>query len=71
VSALLDRFPTTVGVLDAALRREDTRDAARRSIAGLSHVEAAKVWLDNNVAWFGYLGWAAIGEKRPSPLTFL
>jgi hypothetical protein len=51
VSALLDRFPTTVGVLDVALRREDTQEAVRRSIAGLSYVEAAKMWLDNSVAW--------------------
>jgi hypothetical protein len=50
VLELVERFPTSAKILNAALRREDTRDAVRRRLAALSYMEAARLWLDNQVA---------------------
>ena len=56
--ALLNRFPTSASVIEAALRRPDTKDAARDMIAQLPYVDAAKLWLDSNV-------WSPIPRQRP------
>jgi hypothetical protein len=50
VLELVERFPESATILDAALSREDTRDAVRQRLARLSYMEAARLWLDNH-AW--------------------
>ena len=51
VLELAERFPRSAKILNAALCREDTRDAVRRRLAALSYMEAARLWLDNHVAF--------------------
>lgn len=59
VLELVERFPQSGKVLNAALCREDARDAVRRRLAALSYMEAARLWLDNQVAF----------EQRPELAT--
>jgi len=47
---LVERFPESAKILDAALGREDTVDAVRQRLARLPYMEAARLWLDNH-AW--------------------
>lgn len=54
---LLERFPTRADVLDATLRRPDTRGAAEQVIAGLTYMEAARLWLDSS----------PVGSSSPRP----
>jgi hypothetical protein len=50
VSMLVQRFPESAKILNAALCREDTRGAVQRRLAALSYMEAARLWLDNCVS---------------------
>jgi hypothetical protein len=50
VLELVERFTESAKILDAALCRQNTRDAVRRRLAQLSYVEAARLWLDNHVS---------------------
>jgi hypothetical protein len=45
VIRLLDRFPDSARLLEAALCRSDTKELVRRRAQSLSYVEAARLWL--------------------------
>jgi len=48
--ALLDRFRTAGSVIEAALRRRETREAAYEVLAALPYLDAAKVWMDGRIS---------------------
>ena len=45
VTQLLDRFPDSARLFEAALRRSDTKELVQRRAQSLSYVETARLWL--------------------------